>query len=318
MSGNGARPPQSRSSIPRGPDGFDPVAAGLRASAHRPRVQIQRSRCATSRPGLGAGGDLLQRGHAARLARQRRVAGDRARRRSVPRILVADNRSGPRRGQRGTAGNQRVPTQRGRGQGADFRTVRPDCARPARSFPVTRARFCYRPTAATSGCRCSGSGPVPAVGMVAVGRAGHGAARAAVEPDQGLLRRLEHHAVRHHGARPGRPHADDAELEVGDAGAARALSDGDAAVAVRRARPGPHGAEPWLALWVSQIVSVSALQWWLMPHGDAAVPHLARPGRRGGLPDQCGRGRQWWSRVTRVTLALFASVKWLQFWDFAN
>jgi antibiotic biosynthesis monooxygenase (ABM) superfamily enzyme len=75
------------------------------------------------------------------------------------------------------------------------------------------------------------------------------------------------------------------------------------------------GAEPWLALWVSQIISVSALQWWLMP---AAT----RPFRR-WLDPVDGAGRQV-SVVGAVvvvllyaaTLALFASVEWLQFWDF--
>jgi antibiotic biosynthesis monooxygenase (ABM) superfamily enzyme len=77
------------------------------------------------------------------------------------------------------------------------------------------------------------------------------------------------------------------------------------------------GAEPWLALWISQILSVSALQWWLMPT-------VTRPFRR-WLDPVDGAG----ARITAIgaavvivgyaaTLALFASVKWLQFWDFAD
>ncbi len=77
------------------------------------------------------------------------------------------------------------------------------------------------------------------------------------------------------------------------------------------------GAEPWLALWVSQIVSVSALQWWLMPN-------VTRPFRRWLDPVD---GAGW--RIGAVgaavivvgyvvTLAVFATVTWLQYWDFAD
>jgi antibiotic biosynthesis monooxygenase (ABM) superfamily enzyme len=77
------------------------------------------------------------------------------------------------------------------------------------------------------------------------------------------------------------------------------------------------GTGPWLALWVSQIASVSALQWWLMPNVtrpfrtwldpvDGAGPRISAIGAAVVI---VGYG---------LTLALFASVKWLQFWDFAN
>ena len=49
------------------------------------------------------------------------------------------------------------------------------------------------------------------------------------------------------------------------------------------------GAEPWLALWVSQIVSVSALQWWLMPTVTRPFRNWLDPGRRGSVADQCDR-----------------------------
>jgi antibiotic biosynthesis monooxygenase (ABM) superfamily enzyme len=77
------------------------------------------------------------------------------------------------------------------------------------------------------------------------------------------------------------------------------------------------GAQPWLALWVSQIVSVSALQWWLMPA-------VTRPFRRWLDPVD---GAGWRISVIgaavviglyAVTLALFKFVKWLQYWDFAD
>ncbi|MGH3645167.1 MAG: antibiotic biosynthesis monooxygenase [Mycobacterium sp.] len=77
------------------------------------------------------------------------------------------------------------------------------------------------------------------------------------------------------------------------------------------------GAEPWLALWVSQIVSVSALQWWLMPN-------VTRPFRK-WLDPVDGAG----SRISLIgaliigagyalTLVVFATIKWLQFWDYLN
>jgi antibiotic biosynthesis monooxygenase (ABM) superfamily enzyme len=77
------------------------------------------------------------------------------------------------------------------------------------------------------------------------------------------------------------------------------------------------GAEPWLALWVSQIVSVSALQWWLMPT-------VTRPFRNwldpvDGAPFRISAiGAAVVVAGYGVTLAVFASVKRLQFWDFAN
>ena len=77
------------------------------------------------------------------------------------------------------------------------------------------------------------------------------------------------------------------------------------------------GAEPWLALWVSQIVSVSALQWWLMPT-------VTRPFRNwldpvdGAASRISALGAAVVVAGYAVTLALFASVKWLQFWDYAN
>lgn len=77
------------------------------------------------------------------------------------------------------------------------------------------------------------------------------------------------------------------------------------------------GAEPWLALWVSQIVSVSALQWFLMPN-------VTRPFSR-WLDPVDGAGARISALGAAVivggyvlTLALFASVRWLQFWDYVD
>jgi hypothetical protein len=75
------------------------------------------------------------------------------------------------------------------------------------------------------------------------------------------------------------------------------------------------GAQPWLALWLSQVLSISLMQWWLMPWAT-------RPFRR-WLDPVDGRGR----RISLVgaavvlagyagTLVVFATVQWLQFWDY--
>lgn len=54
------------------------------------------------------------------------------------------------------------------------------------------------------------------------------------------------------------------------------------------------GAEPRLALWVSQNVSVSALQWWLMPYRVAPLPEVAGPrGRRGAANESVPPRSPW-------------------------
>ena len=77
------------------------------------------------------------------------------------------------------------------------------------------------------------------------------------------------------------------------------------------------GAEPWLALWLSQVVSVSLMQWWLMPWAS-------RPFRRWLDPVD---GSNWRSNIAGAAtvlllyllcLTVFANVTWLQFWDYAD
>ena len=77
------------------------------------------------------------------------------------------------------------------------------------------------------------------------------------------------------------------------------------------------GAQPWLALWVSQILSVSALQWWLMPN-------ITRPFKR-WLDPVDGAGWRIGALGALVvvvgyalTLTVFATVRWLQYWDYAD
>lgn len=77
------------------------------------------------------------------------------------------------------------------------------------------------------------------------------------------------------------------------------------------------GAQPWLSLWLSQVVSVTAMQWWLMPWAS-------RPFRRWLDPVD---GAGWRSSLAGAavilllygaTLLVFDSVTWLQFWDYAT
>ncbi|MDG4663283.1 antibiotic biosynthesis monooxygenase [Mycobacterium sp. 236(2023)] len=77
------------------------------------------------------------------------------------------------------------------------------------------------------------------------------------------------------------------------------------------------GAQPWLALWISQIVSVVAMQWWLMPA-------VSRP-FAGWLDPVDGAGARVSAKgalaivvVYAVTLTLFATVRELQFWDYMD
>ncbi|TQK30260.1 antibiotic biosynthesis monooxygenase [Arthrobacter sp. SLBN-53] len=77
------------------------------------------------------------------------------------------------------------------------------------------------------------------------------------------------------------------------------------------------GADPWLALWLSQVASVVLMQWWLMPWAS-------KPFRRWLDPVE---GSGWRSNVAGataialayvVTLWLFGTVRWLQYWDYTN
>lgn len=77
------------------------------------------------------------------------------------------------------------------------------------------------------------------------------------------------------------------------------------------------GAQPWLAMWLSQVVSIVLMQWWL-------VPALSRPLARWLDPvDGAGRrvsavGATAVVVVYVVTLTLFAVVQWLQYWDYRS
>ncbi|AFM15240.1 hypothetical protein Mycch_0420 [Mycolicibacterium chubuense NBB4] len=77
------------------------------------------------------------------------------------------------------------------------------------------------------------------------------------------------------------------------------------------------GAGPWLGLWVSQIVSVTAMQWWLMPAASRPFRRWLDPIDGSGARISAG-GAVVIVVLYAVTLTLFATVHELQFWDYAT
>ncbi|SCX22450.1 antibiotic biosynthesis monooxygenase [Mycolicibacterium fluoranthenivorans] len=77
------------------------------------------------------------------------------------------------------------------------------------------------------------------------------------------------------------------------------------------------GAEPWLAMWLSQVASVSLLQWVLMPFAVARMRRWLDP-VEGRSATVTVRGTAVIFAVYAVTLAVFASITWLQFWDYPH
>jgi antibiotic biosynthesis monooxygenase (ABM) superfamily enzyme len=75
------------------------------------------------------------------------------------------------------------------------------------------------------------------------------------------------------------------------------------------------GAEPWLAMWLSEVASVSALQWLLMPFAARRMRRWLDPVDGAGWVVSL-RGALVVVGVYAVTLAIFATVTWLQFWDY--
>jgi antibiotic biosynthesis monooxygenase (ABM) superfamily enzyme len=75
------------------------------------------------------------------------------------------------------------------------------------------------------------------------------------------------------------------------------------------------GAAPWLALWISQVVSIALLQWWLMPLAGRVFRAWLDPIAGAGVAVSV-RGAVVVVALYVLTLVLFASVTWLQFWDY--
>jgi hypothetical protein len=75
------------------------------------------------------------------------------------------------------------------------------------------------------------------------------------------------------------------------------------------------GAAPWLALWISQVVSIALLQWWLMPLASRVFRRWLDPIDGAGVAVSV-RGAVVVVALYALTLALFASITWLQYWDY--
>lgn len=75
------------------------------------------------------------------------------------------------------------------------------------------------------------------------------------------------------------------------------------------------GAPPWLAMWVSQIVSVAAMTYALVPGAVALFRRWLTPG---ALARTNALGAAVVLACYAATLAVFATVTWLQFWDFGD
>ena len=75
------------------------------------------------------------------------------------------------------------------------------------------------------------------------------------------------------------------------------------------------GAEPWLAMWVSQVVSVATLQWALMPWAGRWFRRWLDPVDGAGARTSA-LGAAAVIAGYAVTLTVFATVQWLQYWDY--
>lgn len=77
------------------------------------------------------------------------------------------------------------------------------------------------------------------------------------------------------------------------------------------------GAQPWLAMWLSEVASVSLLQWVLMPFAVNRMRRWLDP-VDGSSARVSLRGAAVVVAVYAVTLAVFAGITWLQFWDYPS
>ncbi|WP_454194578.1 antibiotic biosynthesis monooxygenase [Nocardia sp. Marseille-Q1738] len=75
------------------------------------------------------------------------------------------------------------------------------------------------------------------------------------------------------------------------------------------------GAQPWLAMWLSQIVSVGLMSYFLSPAVAARFRRWLDPVDGAGLRVSAA-GAAVVVGLYALTLLLFASVKWLQYWDY--
>ena len=77
---------------------------------------------------------------------------------------------------------------------------------------------------------------------------------------------------------------------------------------------GKLGAQPWLSVWLSQVVSVALMQWWLMPTVASWCRRWLDPVDGAGLRISL-RGAAVAVIVYTASLTVFATVEWLQYWN---
>lgn len=77
---------------------------------------------------------------------------------------------------------------------------------------------------------------------------------------------------------------------------------------------GGLGAEPWLAVWLGQVLSVALMQWWVMPTVSSWCRRWLDPVDGAGLRVSL-RGAAIAVTVYAVSWTLFATVDWLQYWQ---
>jgi uncharacterized protein len=77
---------------------------------------------------------------------------------------------------------------------------------------------------------------------------------------------------------------------------------------------GKLGAQPWLSVWLSQVVSVALMQWWLMPTVSSWCRRWLDPVDGAGLRISL-RGAAIAVIVYAASLTVFATVEWLQYWN---
>jgi uncharacterized protein len=76
---------------------------------------------------------------------------------------------------------------------------------------------------------------------------------------------------------------------------------------------GKLGAQPWLSVWLSQVLSVALMQWWLMPTVSSWCGRWLDPVDGAALRVSV-RGAAVAVIVYAASLTVFATVDWLQYW----
>lgn len=76
---------------------------------------------------------------------------------------------------------------------------------------------------------------------------------------------------------------------------------------------GGLGADPWLAVWIGQVLSVVVMQWWVMPTVSGWCRRWLDPVDGAGLRVSL-RGAAIAVTVYVLSWTVFATVDWLQYW----